>query len=379
MTFAVADRVWETSTSTGTSTFTLLGAVTGYRTFSSVLSTGPENTTYYCITDGTNWEVGRGYLTSSTNLIRSPLSSSNSNNLVNFPAGTKQVFITQPASQSVLVLPNDNNPNGTNTSLPPIALVSSSYWTWQYDLGCNTYFDKYAFIVAGSVIPAGSFLNTVAYSYETEYGTVNNTDFIGFKSVPTTAVSVTSNGNGNSYGFYAKGITPNAGGFRFSSSGYCFYADSSIGFTNSYQFYAAGTDKSYFGGKVDFGSTVTTISSTSTIGYATTAGGTQTQLTNKSTGVTLNKICGQITMNAASLAASTSVSFTLTNSAIAATDVVIVNVANVGGAAPTVNTYQVDVDSVLAGSCRIHLRNVSGVAAAQAVVLNFAVIKAVAA
>jgi hypothetical protein len=124
----------------------------------------------------------------------------------------------------------------------------------------------------------------------------------------------------------------------------------------------------------------TSIKSTSTsagVGYATGAGGAQTQSTSKSTGVTLNNICGQITMNAASLAAATSVSFTLTNSSIAANDVVIVNAANVGGSAPTANTYQVGVDSVLAGSCRIHVRNVSASAAAQALVLNFAVIKSV--
>jgi len=120
-------------------------------------------------------------------------------------------------------------------------------------------------------------------------------------------------------------------------------------------------------------------SSSAGVGYATGAGSTITQLTSKSTAVTLNTICGQITTTSSALAASTSVSFTLTNSSIAATDVVIVNAANVGGAAPTINTYQISVDSVLAGSCRIHIRNVSAASASQALVLNFAVIKSVAA
>jgi hypothetical protein len=122
--------------------------------------------------------------------------------------------------------------------------------------------------------------------------------------------------------------------------------------------------------------TTSSIKSTSTsagVGYATGAGGTQTQSTSKSTGVTLNKICGAITMSGVALAATTSVSFTLTNSSIAATDVVIVNIAS----AATTNTYVVTVDAVASGSCRIHLRNISATSRSEALVLNFAVIKSV--
>lgn len=111
------------------------------------------------------------------------------------------------------------------------------------------------------------------------------------------------------------------------------------------------------------------------IGYSTGTGGTVTQATSKSTDVTLNKVCGQITMNGAALAANTSVSFTLTNSQIAATDIVIANIAS--GA--TASSYQLTVDQVSAGSCRIHLRNVSGGSLSEAVVLNIVVLKAVAA
>ena len=82
-------------------------------------------------------------------------------------------------------------------------------------------------------------------------------------------------------------------------------------------------------------------------------------------------------MDASSLAANTSVSFNLVNDNISVTDIVMVNAANVAGAAPTVNTYSVACDAVLAGSCRIQVRNVSGSALAQALVLNFAIIKAV--
>lgn len=100
-------------------------------------------------------------------------------------------------------------------------------------------------------------------------------------------------------------------------------------------------------------------------------GGTVTQATSKSTGVTLDRTCGQITLNNASLAATTSVSFTLTNAEILANDVIVVNIAS--GA--TANSYSVLVDAVAAGSCRIQVRNVTGGALAEAVVLNFGVIR----
>jgi hypothetical protein len=103
MALIVADRVQETSTTTGTGSFTLAGAVTGYQAFSSVLATA--DTTYYTIADqgGANWEVGLGTFTSPSTLARTTiLSSSNAGSAVSFAAGTKNVFITYPAGRSVL-------------------------------------------------------------------------------------------------------------------------------------------------------------------------------------------------------------------------------------------------------------------------------------
>ena len=99
----IADRVRETTTTTGTGSIALAGAVTGYRSFSSVLSTG--DTTYYCVADqgGANWEVGIGTFTSPSTLARTTiLSSSNAGSVVTFGAGTKDVFITEPSSQVLL-------------------------------------------------------------------------------------------------------------------------------------------------------------------------------------------------------------------------------------------------------------------------------------
>ena len=115
---------------------------------------------------------------------------------------------------------------------------------------------------------------------------------------------------------------------------------------------------------------------TTGIGYGTGAGGAVTQATNKSTGVTLNNVSGSITMNNAALATSTAVGFTLTNSAIAATDTVSVGIKS-GSTAAT--SYIVGVMATAAGSCFINVYNCSGASASDAIVLNFNVIKGVAA
>ena len=111
----------------------------------------------------------------------------------------------------------------------------------------------------------------------------------------------------------------------------------------------------------------------SAVGYSTGTGGAVTQITSKATGVTLNKRCGQITLNNAALSAAAEVSFTLTNSVIAATDVVYVCISS--GA--TAGAYNVQVDAVAAGSCRISVGNMSAGPLSEAIVLNFVVIKAV--
>jgi hypothetical protein len=113
----------------------------------------------------------------------------------------------------------------------------------------------------------------------------------------------------------------------------------------------------------------------SAVGYSTGTGGTVTQATDKSTGVTLNKRCGQITMNNAALAAAAEVSFTLTNSVIATTDVVMVSIAS--GA--TAGAYSIQCDATAAGSCRISVGNRNAGSLGEAIVLNFVVIKSVAA
>ena len=113
MPLVIADRVLETTTTTGNGTVTLAGAETGYQSFSVI---GNGNTTYYTIAvnGGTDWEVGIGtYTSSGTTLSRDVvLDSSNSGALVSFGSGTKQVFVTYPADKAVYLdasgVPNNN-------------------------------------------------------------------------------------------------------------------------------------------------------------------------------------------------------------------------------------------------------------------------------
>ena len=140
MALVLADRVQETCSAPGTGAVTLLGAVTGYQTFSA--GVGNANTCYYCIADqsGANWEVGIGtYSTSGNSLARTTVvSSSNSGSAVNFSSGTQNVFVTYPAefaaigggSQGILVNKDTISSNytiasGTNGfSVGPMTIAS---------------------------------------------------------------------------------------------------------------------------------------------------------------------------------------------------------------------------------------------------------------
>jgi hypothetical protein len=99
MALVIKDRVKETTTTTGTGTYTLAGAEVGFQAFSAI---GDGNTTYYTVTDNGDWEVGIGtYTASGTTLARTViLSSSNAGSAVSWSAGEKFVFVTQPSSKA---------------------------------------------------------------------------------------------------------------------------------------------------------------------------------------------------------------------------------------------------------------------------------------
>lgn len=114
MALVLADRVKETSATTGTGTLTLAGAASGFQSFAAI---GNGNQTYYAIVMGANWEVGIGTYTAAGTLLSrdTVLASSNAGAAVNFAAGTKDVFVTLPsnrlASQSGIIENNDSIDN----------------------------------------------------------------------------------------------------------------------------------------------------------------------------------------------------------------------------------------------------------------------------
>jgi len=122
MALVVKDRVQETTTTTGTGTITLAGAVTGFQSFSVI---GNANTTYYTIAAGSQFEVGIGTYTSSGTLLSRDtiLESSNGGSAVDFSAGTKNVFVTYPAERALYT---DASSNAIALGTPASATLTNA-------------------------------------------------------------------------------------------------------------------------------------------------------------------------------------------------------------------------------------------------------------
>jgi hypothetical protein len=122
MALIVKDRVQETTTTEGTGTLTLLGAETGFQTFSSAI--GNTNTTYYAISSqGSEFEVGIGTVGAGTLARTTILASSNGGSVVTLSAGTKNVFCTQPAGKSLYL---DASGNAIALGTPASATLTNA-------------------------------------------------------------------------------------------------------------------------------------------------------------------------------------------------------------------------------------------------------------
>jgi hypothetical protein len=208
MALVLADRVKETTTTTGTGTVTLLGASTGFQSFAAV---GNANTTYYTIAGqtGSEWEVGIGTYTSvGTTLSRTTvLSSSNAGSLVTFSAGTKDVFVTYPSSRSIYA--DGTTLTATNSSILPATSGGTSYASYAVGdilyASTTTALSKLADVATGSAIISGGV--GVAPSYGKIGLTTHVSGILPVANGGTNASSASITAFNNITGYSAAGAT----------------------------------------------------------------------------------------------------------------------------------------------------------------------------
>lgn len=170
MAFLIKDRVLETCSSPGTGAATLLGAVTGYQSFSTAFSSTNGTTTYYCIADqgGTNWEVGLGTWNTGNTLTRTTvIASSNAGATVNFASGTQNIFCTYPAEYAVY----SGGPLGTPSSGTVTNLTGTASININGTVGATTQNTGAFTTVTANATTSGT-ASTGAFSY----GTLSYTD-----------------------------------------------------------------------------------------------------------------------------------------------------------------------------------------------------------
>ena len=213
MALVLADRVKETTTTTGTGTVTLLGASTGFQSFAVI---GNGNTTYYTIAgQGTSeWEVGVGtYTSSGTTLARTTvLASSNSGSLVNFSAGTKDVFVTYPAEKSV-----NQDASGTVNIPSQLTLVNTALTstnTSNLNLGGPLTFSDTG-IVSDFVATLNGYLQAVIQNKSN--GSSASSEFIAYNDSGTASTNYATVGI-NSSGYTGTGSI-NAAGYGYFLTG----------------------------------------------------------------------------------------------------------------------------------------------------------------
>jgi hypothetical protein len=212
MALVIADRVRETTTTTGTSAVTLAGAATGCQTFSSAIGNG--NTTYYTIADqgGPNWEVGLGTYSSSGNTLArtTVLSSSNAGSLVTFTAGTKDVFVTYPAEVALYsggalgtpssgTLTNCTFPNASTSVFGAVKVDGTTITASSGVISAVGGGSGSGTVTSVSVVSANGFTGTVATATTTPAITLT-TSITGVLKGNGTAISAAASGTDYSAG-----------------------------------------------------------------------------------------------------------------------------------------------------------------------------------
>lgn len=265
MALVVADRVKETTNTTGTGTLTLLGAATGFQSFSAI---GNGNSTFYTIVEqsGSAWEVGIGtYTSAGTTLSRTTvLSSSNSGSLVNFSAGTKDVFVSQPAERTVVVdgttiLPSNSGVLPLTNGGTGLTSFTANYIHYgSFSTSSSLQFDGTTMRV-GSVAPLTGAVNPIvgmtgtangyiqSYIYNSNTGISASADFTAYANNSTDAHGWADMGfTGANYADPTYTVTGPNEAYLFGSAlnssytGNLVYATDSTGSQNYHQWYVGG-------------------------------------------------------------------------------------------------------------------------------------------
>jgi len=199
MALVISDRVKETTTTTGVGSLVLLGASTGFQSFES--GVGNANTTYYSITDGTDWEVGIGtYTTGPATMARSTiLDSSNAGSAVAFSAGSKDVFSTGPAAK--LCMLSDEGSLGIGTTAPQTIASwgSGSTRTW---VNINNSSTECGFVAEGNIaslnlIDSGAVADDQWYRVYVDGGLIRHGSTLDSGSARNTNIFTMDMGNEN--------------------------------------------------------------------------------------------------------------------------------------------------------------------------------------
>ena len=187
MALVLRDRVKETTTTTGTGTYTLAGAMTGFESFGSV---GNSNTTYYGCSDGTDFEIGIGtYTASGTTLARTAiLQSSNSDNAVSWGSGTKTIFCTLPAEKMSFLDASGNLVAANGSALTALNASNLASGTV-----ANARLDQQLQDVAGLAVTDGNFVVGGGSNFVAESGATARTSLgLGTAAVLDTGISNTN-------------------------------------------------------------------------------------------------------------------------------------------------------------------------------------------
>lgn len=238
MSIHCADRVKDTTTTTGTGNITLADAPpTGYQSFDDAFST--DITFYYCIEGGAEWEVGQGHLSASTTLVRDIIfASTNSNAAVDFSSGTKNVFCTIPASsasrwnQKIRTTDTTITTNTTLTNDSVLQFPMAANGLYRFRLHVNFFMfadGDYKFALTGPALGTNRGIWTSYSTSGTAVSTIHTEGYLGSTSV-TAITSV--QGTVKSEGLLLCGGT--GGTFAYQAAQVTSHANSSFTVTGSY-------------------------------------------------------------------------------------------------------------------------------------------------